>query len=38
MFSTNFSKMCCSFVQNKIFEKIQNGGQGGGHVVKWLLP
>ena len=21
MFSTNFSKICCSFVQNKIFEK-----------------
>ena len=21
MFSTNFSKICCGFVQNKIFEK-----------------
>ena len=21
MFSNNFSKICCSFVQNKIFEK-----------------
>ena len=21
MFSTNFSKICCRFVQNKIFEK-----------------
>ena len=26
MLSTNFSKMCCSFAQNKLL-KIQNGGQ-----------
>ena len=34
MFSTNSSKICCSFAKNKIFEKIQDGGQDGGHVVK----
>ena len=34
MFSTNSSKICCSFAKNKIFEKIQYGGQDGGHVVK----
>ena len=32
----------CSLVQNKIFEKIQDGGQDsgqdGGQVVKQLLP
>ena len=39
MFSTNSSKICCSFAKNKIFEisKI-DGGQDGGHVVKRLLP
>ena len=27
MFSTNFSKICCSFAQDKIYEKVQDGGQ-----------
>ena len=34
MFSTNSSKICCSFAKKKFFEKIQDGGQNGGHVVK----
>ena len=38
MFSTNFSKTFCSFEQNKLILKIQDGGQDGGHVVKRLLP
>ena len=29
MFSTNSSKICCSFAKKKI-----DGGQNGGHVVK----
>ena len=37
MFSTNFSKMCCSFA-SKFFLEIQDGGQDGGHVVKQPLP
>ena len=39
MFSTNSSKICCSFAKNIIFEisKI-DGSQDGGHVVKRLLP
>ena len=36
MFSTNFSKICCSFAQNK-FLKNPNGSQDDGHVVKQLL-
>ena len=38
MFSTNFIKICCSFAQNQIFEKIQDGGQDGGHLAKRQLP
>ena len=38
MFSTNFSKICCSFVENEIFEKSKFACQYGGHVVKRLLP
>ena len=34
MFSTNSSKICCSFAKNRIFDKIQDGGQDGGNVVK----
>ena len=34
MFSTNSSKICCSFAKNEIFLKIQDGGQNGGHIVK----
>ena len=26
MFSTNFKKIFCIFAENKIFEKIQDGG------------
>ena len=38
MFSTNSSKVCCSFAKNKIFENGgQNGGQNGGHVVKTAI-
>ena len=31
MFSTNFSKICCSFAKNKIFEKSK---MSGGLVVE----
>ena len=34
MFSTNSSKISCSFVKSKILEKNKDGGQNGGHVVK----
>ena len=34
MFSTNFSKICCSIAKNKIFEKSKMAGQDGRHVVK----
>ena len=38
MFCTNFSKICCSFAQNKIFEKAEMVAKTGIHVVKQLLP
>ena len=34
MFSTNSSKICCSFAKNIFFKKNQDGNQDGGHVVK----
>ena len=34
MFSTNSSKICCSFAKNKIFEKSKMAAKKGGHVVK----
>ena len=30
----NFSKICCIFMQNEFFWKIQDDDQDGGHVVK----
>ena len=30
MFSTNFSKICCSFAQNKIFEKFNVAAKMAG--------
>ena len=40
MFSTNFSKICCSFAQNSFFEKSKMALAkiSGGHVVNRLLP
>ena len=29
MFSTNFSKICCSFAQNEIFEKSKMAAKKG---------
>ena len=34
MFSTNSSKIYCSFAKINFLKKIQDGGQDGGHVVK----
>ena len=39
MFSTNFSKICCSFAQNDFLKiprwrRPRKGGQDDGHVVK----
>ena len=31
MFSTNFSKICCSFAENNFLKKMQDGGQDGGY-------
>ena len=38
MFSTNFKKICCSFAENKIFEKSKMVVKDGRHVMKELLP
>ena len=34
MFSTNSSKICCSFAKNTIFEKSKMAAKMAGHVVK----
>ena len=37
MFSTNFKKTCCNFVENKLFEKSKMAqDEDGGRVVKRL--
>ena len=38
MFSTNFSKICCIFAQNKMFEKSKMAIKMPQNVVKRLLP
>ena len=38
MFSTNSSKICCSFAKNKIFEKSKMAAKIARNVVKQLLP
>ena len=34
MFSTNSSKICCSFAKNEIFERLKMAAKLAGHVVK----
>ena len=38
MFYTNSSKICCSFAENKIFEKSKMAAKMVGMLRKWLLP
>ena len=37
MFSTNSSKICCSFTKNKSFEKSKMTTKMAEHVVKTIL-
>ena len=38
MFSSNSSKICCSFTKNKIFEKSKMAAKMADMMLKRLLP